>query len=203
MSRNGGFLVRDRDTGYLRDPKVIAAVRLAGLGAPILYDAVVDASWHAGRRVSALEALEALPRAYAAIGEEVAEALEAAGLLDSEGRVPEHVWADWYEGAMARKDRLTRAGKAGAEARWGGNATAMRPHYGDDGPRPSVRPSVRHPARDPQRGGNHHVELGPDGQEVLVPADGVVLPMVSFRDAMAAAGFAGISEGRKVDDGGT
>jgi hypothetical protein len=181
-----GFLTADLSVLFLHDPKVRRLKRAGGPEAVLAYLDLVLSSWGDGTRLS-VDDLGEYP-------EPALEALASSPLTDEEGRLPLEVWEKWHGSAEARRDAREARGRRGAEARWGlssSNAQALPTVYPTD--RPSDRPSETR-ARPLQRGGNHRVELGPDGREVLVPADGMVLPMVSFRDAMAMAGFAGTTK---------
>lgn len=194
MSRNGRMIVADLSVDYLHDVKIRRLRRRHGADAVLAHLATLLLSAKEGERVAVHDAVDDVPEEWLATMVEL-------DLLDTEGRIPLASYEEWIAPAVEATKARREAGREYANRRWHGSPIGSP--IGSPNTRPSVRPSVRPPARDPQRGGNHHVELGPDGREVLVPADGVVLPMVSFRDAMAAAGFAGISEGRKVDDAGT
>jgi len=102
MSRNGGFEVGDRSTRTLHDSRLIRAYQVAGLGAVVAWDAIVDASWAQGERVTLEEALLDLPFRVKVAA--VRAALTEFGLLDSEGRIREESWATWFLPVYQRRE---------------------------------------------------------------------------------------------------
>lgn len=120
MSRDAGFVVADIDTGLMSDPKVVALARRLqsadGTAAHLaLYLAVVLESWAGGDRVS-IET--AAPAWWLAELDTPKANLAAVGLLDADGRIPEHVWLGWYEPAAGRRDASReRWRRASASAR--------------------------------------------------------------------------------------
>jgi hypothetical protein len=114
VSRDG-FTRADVDTRFYSDPKIVALARL--LRDPLktaafaaLYDALVRASWAAGRRLT-LE--ESLPAWWLDPPDEPRAALVAVGLLGDDGRVVEHAWASWFLPAAERVADAKIAGMVG------------------------------------------------------------------------------------------
>jgi hypothetical protein len=126
MTRDEGFQVADVSTSILDDPKVRALVRLqrdpsSVSRAVVIYVATVTASWAAGCRVSADEAVPLWmdpEDAKADMG-----ALVQVGLLDDGHRVPSHAWEGWFAPARNRRDAARAAGREGNRRRWHPDAT--------------------------------------------------------------------------------
>jgi hypothetical protein len=114
MSRDGGFQVGDRSTRTLFDPCLIRAYQRAGLGVIVAWDAIVDASWLRGERVTLEDAL--LPLPYRIRIPTVREALTEAGLLDEEGRIRAQSWASWFVPANDRREARRESGRRGGLA---------------------------------------------------------------------------------------
>lgn len=139
MSRDAGFSRADIDTGLLADPKVGRLVRQLrdpqGVAAAMcIYTGLVLASWREGRRVTVDECLPAWWIDDAAI---VQGQLAAAGLVDMDGRIPEHAWTSWYEPANERREmtleRWRRANDRKRVPRGDREVTAQSPR-GDRAP---------------------------------------------------------------------
>ncbi len=133
MSREAGFSRADVDTSLLADPKVVHLARQLRdphlvATATCMYVGLVLASWKAGERVT-LE--DAAPAWFLEPVDKIRAALTAAELLDSEGRIPIHAWASWYEPAAERRratvDRWTRANEKRRVSRGDSAATAQQP----------------------------------------------------------------------------
>ena len=133
MSRDEGFRVADLDTGVGDDPKVVALARrlrdpgqtAAHLG---LYVALIAKSWGAGQR---LTLADAAPAWWLDDVEPIRENLAAVGLLDADGRIPDHAWSSWYSPAAERLERTRERWRRG-NARRHRDATA-RSQRGDIG----------------------------------------------------------------------
>ena len=163
MSRDCGFEVGDRSTRTLYDTRLIRAYKLAGLGAVVAWDAIVDESWAQGQRVGIEDAL--LPLPYQLDAEAIRDALTTAGLLDAEGRIREDSWDDWFVPAETRRrskrEKDREYARRAAASRWalGTESEADRTRVGGESLAyrmpPSVRPSVRsdRPPRAPAREG--------------------------------------------------
>jgi hypothetical protein len=172
MSRDDGFPVADVDTGLAVDPKMIRLVRRIGDGDAALrhfalFVSTVLASWAAGQRVT-LE--DAVPAWYVAHPVDDALAnLQAVGLLDAEGRIPEKSWAGWHGPAETRRlaalrsrifgglvsQGMTRdAANAEADRRIGLRAELSKPDFRAEVPSvpssPSINPSAQPSVPTPQ-----------------------------------------------------
>ena len=115
MSRGDGFRTADIDTGLLDDAKMRALWRrLRGSGmsmadAVVVYVAVMLASWRTGERVTADDAT---PHYVNPDGlTDLLAEMAAVGLLDSEYRIPLHVWARWYGPAYVRTEAKRGGGR--------------------------------------------------------------------------------------------
>jgi hypothetical protein len=115
MSRGDGFRTADIDTGLLDDSKMRAlwrALRHTGdsmSDAVVVYVAVVLASWRTGERVTADDAM---PHYVNPEGlHELLDEMVAVDLLDSEYRIPLHVWTRWYGPAYARTEAKRGGGR--------------------------------------------------------------------------------------------
>lgn len=102
MSRYGGFPNADVDVGLLDDSKVRKLARRlddpAAINAAVVsFIAVLLASWEAGERVSSEEATPAW------MDRPEIKDLVSVGLLDDDGRIPEHAWENWYRPAHERR----------------------------------------------------------------------------------------------------
>ena len=102
MSRDQGFRTADIDVGLLADPKVRRLARrlkdpAAMNAAVVTYLSVLLASWDDGERICAEDV------APGWMDELDTSDLEAEGLLDAEGRIPERAWANWYGPAIERR----------------------------------------------------------------------------------------------------
>lgn len=117
MSRDDGFTVADRDVGLLSDPKVIRAYRRLGFAAVVAFEAVVDASWEAGYRVTLEEAMLRLPYDF---GDwtAVTETLLAEGLIGDDGLVMDESWERWFRPAWERRENRRRSGAIGGARSW-------------------------------------------------------------------------------------
>lgn len=172
MSRDAGFPIADLDAGLLADPKVVALARR--LKDPrqtaahvALYAAVILESWASGERAT-LDA--AAPAWWLDDLDDVLANLQAVGLLDSEGRVPEHAWDSWYMPAAERReasrDRWRRASAAARERAKGvidDSARSHAPPTVPSVPFPTNRPSA---ATKPSRTGNDPTTCPRCGDEV-------------------------------------
>lgn len=114
MSRDQGFTTADVHVGLLDDPKVRKLWRRlkdpAAMDAAIVtYLAVLLGSWAAGERVTA----EDVAPLWA--GDLDLSALQHVGLLDPEGRIPEHAWSSWFGTADERREKARARWRAWAE----------------------------------------------------------------------------------------
>ena len=114
MSRDEGFAIADVDVGLFDDlklKKLWRGLRDSGLmcQAVTIFLATLLASWGAGERCVADEATPV----WLDPDPEIIAALQAAGLLDAEGRIPEQAWTSWYEPARARRDDARLRGQIG------------------------------------------------------------------------------------------
>jgi hypothetical protein len=118
MSRDDGFGTADVDTGLLDDMKLRRLIRATGDEAVITrcivgYIAVVLSSWRAGERVT-LE--DAAPVWMTGVDDLTAKLAEA-GLLDADGRIPQHAWTGWFEPAWRRREERRASGRKGGLAK--------------------------------------------------------------------------------------
>lgn len=145
MSRGAGFEVADTDSGMLSDPKVLALARRlhdsTRTGAAIaLYDATRLASWRDGARLT-LD--ETVPGWWLDPVDDLAAALVAVGLLDSERRIPVHAWEGWYGPARDRRQRLRDLGARGGRAKAEHGLLAPDPYRTvERTPKPTVERTV-------------------------------------------------------------
>lgn len=139
MSSRDGFARMDMDVGYDSDPKTVAYARLnrdhvrtaCGLE---LHQATMRASWKADRR---LTLIEAAPAWWLDDPAEFVAGLQAVGMLDDDGRIPEHAFVAW----TARARASSEAARVAAEARWSkGSGRAAASPAQSDGTAPAVRP---------------------------------------------------------------
>jgi hypothetical protein len=114
MSRDEGFQVGDRSTRTLYDTRLVRAYRQAGPGVVIAWDAVLDASWAKGERVTLEDAVLPLPYRLALL--KVRAALCEAGLLDKDGRIREASWKVWFLPAHDRREARRESGRRGGLA---------------------------------------------------------------------------------------
>lgn len=188
MARDG-FATRDRSTGTYRDAKVVRVVARVGLAGAVAWDALLDASWSSGSRVTLEEALLGLPRAYQLGDElELRAVLEEEGLVDSEGRPALASWEAWYGPAAERRAAARAGGLEGARRRWGSSA--------DRGPNggPNRPPNALRPPTSPRQGGGGRRGGGvEEGTRSALRVDGPPTPagdvLRPFREAMAASGY--------------
>jgi len=146
MSRDDGFPVADRDTGTLRDPKVVRAFRKGGFAAVLAWDAIVDASWEEGERVTLEEAVISLP--YGLDPDALLPILIEVELVGADGLIVEETWERWFRPAWERRENRRRSGRLGGARSWKErrqrNGEATLKHRSSDAeamPNPSVRPS--------------------------------------------------------------
>lgn len=150
MSRGDGFPTADVDVRIMDDQKVVALARrlrdrnktLAAIG---LYVAVLTKSWGAGHR---LTVEEAAPVWDLEPVDEIKADLQAVGLLDEEGRIPQHAWDSWYGPALDRRLAKQRSGSLGGKRsseRRSSDATAVlkRRSSSAEPDRPTGRPPIR------------------------------------------------------------
>lgn len=150
MSRDDGFTVADMDTTFFADPKIRNLWRMLGdesrmARAVVLYLATVLESWRSGRRVLVTDSAPV----WLPLDPELVEALKAAKLLDSSGRLPIRSWKSWHDPAQMRRDARRESGRLGGLRAKGqrsySDATALLQRPDSDGvakPHPTV-PSVR------------------------------------------------------------
>jgi hypothetical protein len=111
-----GFARMDVSTSIHGDPKFRLLSRrhpeqtAASLAACLI---LLAESWREGRRLSLDEAWTLMP-----YDEAVPAAMADVGLIDDEGRIPEHVWAAWF-GAAERRRELGREKQRRADAKRG------------------------------------------------------------------------------------
>lgn len=166
MSRDDGFPTADLSVGFLRDVKVR---RLRQYGdeqaATLLYLAVVLSSWEEGYRLTADEADSAVSATP-----ERTTALQAVGLLDSEGMVPVRVWEAWFRPAWERREAKRAGGVEGNRRRW--HPDRVTDSLTDSHPKsPSLRlsdrPSVS--ARERENGSEEPLTTKKNGSEEGTP----------------------------------
>lgn len=116
MSRDGGFSIGDRSTRTLYDVRLVRATRKAGLGAIVAWDAVVDASWAAGERVTFDDAVDTLPYDLGDTSA-IRAALTAVALLDDDGLIRIESWASWFGVADERREAKRERDRAYAASR--------------------------------------------------------------------------------------
>jgi hypothetical protein len=114
-ARDDGFLIADFDTSFYSDPKVVAIakrLRDASKTACVLtlYHALVLASWRQGER---LTVAQAAPAWWLDPVDEERDLLEAAELVDADGRIHEHVWERWFVPAFGRRENRRENGRQG------------------------------------------------------------------------------------------
>ena len=116
MSRDGGFSIGDRSSRTLYDVRLVRAYRQVGLAAIVAWDAVVDASWEAGERVTFDDAVDTLPYD---IGDSdaVRAALVSVSLLDDEGLIRCESWSSWFGVADDRREAKRERDRAYAARR--------------------------------------------------------------------------------------
>lgn len=153
MSRDEGFTRADVDTGLYADPKIVALARrlrdpVSTAAHVALYEALVLESWAAGDRVAFGDALPAwwLEPATEQLGN-----LTAVGLVDADGRLPEHAWETWFRPAFDRRESYRARGQKGgrppsAKPERKPSQTTAEPRTGPSGPNPSG-PSGPNPLR--------------------------------------------------------
>lgn len=115
MSRDDGFAIADIDAGLFADPKIVALARQ--LRDPVqtaahvaLYQALVLGSWGAGERITLNDAL---PAWWLEPVDDIQAKLVAVGLLDGDGRIPEHSWDAWFTPAWERREARRESGRIG------------------------------------------------------------------------------------------
>jgi len=181
VSRGDGFQTADLDVGLFNDPKIRAVVRTTldeGLTvrAVLAFVAVVLSSWERGERVS----LEDAAPLWLTSLDGLQGPLEAVGLLDADGRLPDHSWQRWFGPAQARRAKRKAAGSLGGQASAANRGEAMPGQPSSNALAPlhptvnlSVKPSV-HPsvARAP---------MGASGAAVAPAKNGHADPLC-FRD---------------------
>lgn len=121
MSRDAGFARADVDTGLYADPKIVALARrlrdpVATAAHVALYEALVLASWGAGDRLTLEQTLPAWWLVEPDVDVAYRTVLEAVGLVDAEGRIPEHAWASWFTPASDRRRAYIERGRKGGRA---------------------------------------------------------------------------------------
>jgi len=148
MSRDDGFAIADVDAGLYADPKVVALARRlrdprSAAVHVALYEALVLGSWGAGERITFEEAL---PAWWLEDVDDVRANLAAVGLVDVDGRIPDHAWEAWFQPAWDRREtRRAKARKGGLARPRPGSESAPSTTGADSkhAPRQPVRPSVR------------------------------------------------------------
>lgn len=149
--KRDGMERADIDTALMADPKVVALARKLRdesktMNAVGLYVATVLASWSAGDRLT-LD--EAAPAWWLGSWDDLADALAEVKLLDSERRVPQHVWDEWFAPARSRRDRFRELGSKGGRAAHG---TADAQPLARPNAQPLARPQ---PTNQPNQPNNH------------------------------------------------
>lgn len=97
-----GFAQMDVSTSIHADPKFRLLSRRypeQTAGAFTAYVVLMAESWREGERLTLEEAWTLLP-----YDEHVAAAMADVGLVDPDGRIPEHVWDRWYGAAEHRRE---------------------------------------------------------------------------------------------------
>lgn len=120
MTRTSGFPVADLDVGLMNDPKVKALVRRQhdeklSTKSLLLYLTLVLESWGAGERLT-LD--QAAPLWITGDLATLAADLEAVGLVDADGRLPETSWTSWYGVADSRRTASRNGGVEGNRRRY-------------------------------------------------------------------------------------
>jgi hypothetical protein len=176
MSRDGGFGIGDRSTRTLYDVRLVRATRKVGLGAIVAWDAIVDASWAAGDRVTFDDAVDTLPYDLGDTAP-IRAALEAVCLLDSDGLIRPESWASWFGVADDRREAKRERDRAYIARRRLANESAPIANESQ-----AVVPSYR---TDPS------VPSGPTDRTVSPPRERAPSKDgdTTFKTAMAAAGF--------------
>lgn len=167
MSREDGFSVADHAVRFLRDPKVVRALRRAGPESVIAYIAVRDASWENGRRICFDDAVDPLPFTLDD-PESVRAVLADVGLLDAEGCIPEKTWTDWFGSAWTQR--------AQNRERW---RTAKANQRSPRGVPPDSNGSPHLPT----------VPLSPSVPSIPVREDGSKGPMRTLRETLTSMGL--------------
>ena len=149
VSRDAGFDVADRATRTLYDPLIVKAYRKAGLAAVVAWDAIVDASWAAGHRVTFEDATLPLPYDLGTNGA-VQSVLQEVGLLDGDGMIRASSWEGWFGAAderrAAARERQARF-RARTKTPTNGDVTVRNSDKTVPAGRPAVRPVVRQAVR--------------------------------------------------------
>ena len=118
-SRDDGFTTADVSVSILDDLKFRALWRALGdpgqqARAVTAYLATITASWAAGCRVPADDALPTwMDDPTAALA-----AMVQVGLLDADHRLPEHAWASWFTPAWERREAKRAGGRVGGQRSW-------------------------------------------------------------------------------------
>jgi len=176
VSRDGGFGIGDRSTRTLYDVRLVRATRKVGLGAIVAWDAIVDASWAAGERVTFEDAVDTLPYDLGDTSP-IRLALASVCLLDDDGLIRSESWASWFGVADDRREAKRERDRAYIARRRAANDSAPIANESQ-----AVVPSYR---TDPS------VPSGPTDRTVpptreAPSMDGGPTP---FKVAMAAIGF--------------
>lgn len=122
MPRDDAFGRADIDVGLFDDLKIKRLWRLLKDPAKMhhaltLYVSAILASWRDGKPVSVSDAAPLWTDAP----DEIVAALNAVGLLDEKGRIPDESFAHWFGPASERKARRKTASDVANAARWGKN----------------------------------------------------------------------------------
>jgi hypothetical protein len=115
MSSRDGFARADVDTNLLHDRKVLALARqlhdpVRTACALMLWEAALLASWNEGQRIPLADAA---PAWWTDDPDEYEVDLQAAGLLDADGRIPDHAFSAWIGAALERRTIAERKGAIG------------------------------------------------------------------------------------------
>lgn len=144
-SRDDGFRLADISTSHFDKAKTRALWRLlapdvdAMCRALTLHQATVLASWREGKRTTVDDSAPL----WLPVTAPLVEALVAARLLDSTGRVPTASWARYFAPARARRAARVEAGRLGGIASGKGRRSdaSASPNLTGRLAGPSVRPS--------------------------------------------------------------
>jgi hypothetical protein len=117
MSRDDGFAIADISTALYSHPRVVALARRLRDGSQTavhvaMFNAVLLASWAAGRR---LTVDEACPPWWIDTLDDVRANLQAVGLLDDEARIPDESWESWFTPAFERREARRESGRLGGQ----------------------------------------------------------------------------------------
>lgn len=174
MGRDDGFPIADVAVGLLDDDKVRRLWRLLGDQAAMCeamttHEAVLLASWGAGHRVTATDAVPL----WLTPGRPILDALVAVGLLDTKERIPAKAWSSYFGPASARREAAREAGRKGNAIRWqsGGDGKAIGSQSPSLPSVPTNRPTPRAHANGVAARGGPMKKIEASDFQTLVPRD--------------------------------